>query len=902
MANKSLGIEFKATDNVSGTVQQIERELDSLGDKEKDLQKISERFEKITNSTMPVKKQLRELQMIMANMNLKGLTDTDVFTEIATKAGEMKDAIADASDAVNRYASDTMSLQAAAQAFQGIAAAGSIATGAIALLGDENKDLVKILTKVQAAQSILNGVMAIANILNKDSALMLKIKQIRQAANVATTVKDTVATTANTAATTANTVAVTANTTAQNAHNVALAVCKALFGDFTGLAIVAAAGLMAYGVAAATSADEQEELNSELERGKNVQNAYYDEYNSNLSKTMGSYSRLQTSWNQLKSESEKNQWIKDNKDAFNDLGFEINNTADAERFFVQNESKVIASFTARAEAAALAAQQVELFNQALKDIPQVGDIKSAKWFGENNLGTKGRQDKNQGFLRFEYKYEFTEADRQKLIDDRLKAARETGEKLSKLQLDAEKKASKLAAEAGVKEYKKKKENLLKKGGKTTSKVEIKTDPNSLTAAENQLKKLEEVRSKMSVDSPDLSKVNADIEKLKKDIEQKKIKLGIEAEIKIESGSEEDIDNKIKELEKKKIKLQINSDEWLKLDDQIKALKDKLELATKGVEVKAPNIKDALNGQISETINGYKQAIQVLENSLQGKKLNIVNTEDISAKIQEVQAELNSLDPNTDNFEQSKQQLQSWIDKLEELKDKASKGVEVRAMDLDGGKTFDEYTSKIKEYKQSLKGLESTFEKNIQSPAEKSREKLQSLADSVGQIGSAFSTSAQAFKLMGDESTAAALQVVSSMSDMVAQVIPQIMALIGVKEGEAMASGTASAAALPFPANIAAIATIVATVISTFATIASVVGSFADGGIIQGASHHGDHMLARVNAGEMIINQKDQKRLWDFIHEGKTESSGGVVIPEVKLKGSDLYLSFKNYTKINKKKI
>ena len=902
MANKSLGIEFKATDNVSGTVQQIERELDSLGDKEKDLQKISERFEKITNSTMPVKRQLRELQMIMANMNLKGLTDTDVFTEIATKAGEMKDAIADANDAVNRYASDTMSLQAAAQAFQGIAAAGSIATGAIALLGDENKDLVKILTKVQAAQSILNGVMAIANILNKDSALMLKIKQIRQAANVATTVKDTVATTANTAATTANTAAVTANTVAQNASNVAIAIGKALFGDFTGLAIVAAAGLMAYGVAAATSADEQEELNSELERGKNVQNAYYDEYNSNLSKTMGSYSRLQTSWNQLKSESEKNQWIKDNKDAFNDLGFEINNTADAERFFVQNESKVIASFTARAEAAALAAQQVELFNQALKDIPQVGDIKSAKWFGENGLGTKGRQDKNQGFMRFEYKYEFTEADRQKLIDDRLKAARETGEKLSKLQLDAEKRASNAAAEAGVKEYKKKKENLLKKGGKTTSKVEIKTDPNSLQAAENQLKHLEEVRSKMSVDSPDLSKVNAAIEKLKKDIEQKKIKLGIEAEVKIESGSQADIDNKIKELEKKQINLEINSDGWLELDEQIKALKSKLELATKGVEVKAPNIKDALNGQISETINGYKQAIQVLENSLQGKKLNIVNTEDISAKIQEVQAELNSLDPNTDKFEESKQQLQSWIDKLEELKDKASKGVEVRAMDLDGGKTFDEYTSKIKEYKQNLEGLESTFEKNIQTPAEKSREKLQSLTDSVGQIGSAFSTSAQAFKLMGDESTAAALQVVGSMSDMVAQVIPQIMALIGVKEGEAMASGTASAAALPFPANIAAIATIVATVISTFATIASVVGSFADGGIIQGASHHGDHMLARVNAGEMIINQKDQKRLWDFIHEGKTESSGGVVIPEVKLKGSDIYLSFKNYTKINKKKI
>ena len=47
----------------------------------------------------------------------------------------------------------------------------------------------------------------------------------------------------------------------------------------------------------------------------------------------------------------------------------------------------------------------------------------------------------------------------------------------------------------------------------------------------------------------------------------------------------------------------------------------------------------------------------------------------------------------------------------------------------------------------------------------------------------------------------------------------------------MASGTASAAALPFPANIAAIASIVATVVGTFASIFATVGKFASGGII-----------------------------------------------------------------------
>ena len=74
--------------------------------------------------------------------------------------------------------------------------------------------------------------------------------------------------------------------------------------------------------------------------------------------------------------------------------------------------------------------------------------------------------------------------------------------------------------------------------------------------------------------------------------------------------------------------------------------------------------------------------------------------------------------------------------------------------------------------------------------------------------------------------------------------------MGAKEGEALASGTASAAGLPFPANIAAIASIVATITALFASIA---GKFADGGIISGGSFHGDKLLARVNAGEMILN-------------------------------------------------
>lgn len=900
-----LGVEFKATNNVSPVVNDIKKDIQSIGDTSDALEQVNRRFNQITNSTMPAKRQLRELQQIMTNMNLKGLTNTDVFTEIATKAGELKDAMADAQQATAAYANDTFQLKAVSEGLQGITAAGTIATGVMGLFGSENKKVAEILLKVQSAQAILNGVMVIANTLNKDSALMLKIKQVRMAAAAAMTTADTAATTANTVATGANTVATTANTVAQNAWNVSVAIGKALFGDFTGLAILAGAGLLAFGVAAATATDEQEDLNGELARGKSVQSAYYDEYNSNLSKTYGSYTQLQGAWKNLKTESEKNQWIKDNKDAFNELGFEINNTKDAETFFVQNESKVIASFTARAEAAALAAQQVELFNQALKDMPQVGESKSAKWFGENGLSTKGRKDTNQGFMRFEYQYEFTEEDRRTLIESRLSAAREASDKLAKLQLDAEKRANSAAAEAGVKTYNKKKDNLLKKGGKTTSKVEIKTDPNSLQAAEDQLKKLEEIRSKMSIDNPDLPKVKQSIEKLKKDIKDKKVKLGIEVETNIQKGSQADIDAKIKELEQKKVNLTINSAEWLNLDDQIQQLKDQLEAQTKGITISGIDLSGAFKGDFNKNIEGYKSAIDALEKSLKTKDLSPVNEVQIKAKIDAVKQEMNGLTPDNPDY----LLLDKQLHKLEELQQKAAEGVQIRTMDLDGGKSFDEYTQKIKDYKTELEGLEQAFDQGVKSPAEQAKEKLDQfrekigmIQDSISQMGNAFNTSAQAFKLMGDESTAAALQVVGAMSDMIAQVIPQIMALIGVKEGEAMASGTASAAALPFPANIAAIATIVATVISTFATIASVVGSFAQGGVVEGPLNHGDQLYAKVNAGEMILNNRQQKNLFNAIDNNHLGGNRGLDSGQVEfiLQGDKLVGLIKNYNKIHKK--
>ena len=108
---------------------------------------------------------------------------------------------------------------------------------------------------------------------------------------------------------------------------------------------------------------------------------------------------------------------------------------------------------------------------------------------------------------------------------------------------------------------------------------------------------------------------------------------------------------------------------------------------------------------------------------------------------------------------------------------------------------------------------------------------------------------------------------------------------------AVANGVANAAALPFPANLAAIATVVSTIAGIFSSLPK----FADGGIIGGSSFFGDKMIARVNSGEMILNQSQQGRLFQMINSGNL---GGNVKAdgEIKVRGKAMYIAIRNYMK------
>lgn len=162
------------------------------------------------------------------------------------------------------------------------------------------------------------------------------------------------------------------------------------------------------------------------------------------------------------------------------------------------------------------------------------------------------------------------------------------------------------------------------------------------------------------------------------------------------------------------------------------------------------------------------------------------------------------------------------------------------------------------------------------------EEIEDMNKNLTMTGDIFGNLGSIMGSFGDDMGAWMLGTVGQIAEM----IVQLNAL-------ATANGVASASKLPFPANIAAIATVVATIASVFASLPK----FADGGVVGGSSYFGDKLLARVNSGEMILNQGQQARLLSMTDGGNVRVSG-----DVRLSGKDIYISLRNYMGISGNKL
>src|SRR5690606_28891482 len=76
-------------------------------------------------------------------------------------------------------------------------------------------------------------------------------------------------------------------------------------------------------------------------------------------------------------------------------------------------------------------------------------------------------------------------------------------------------------------------------------------------------------------------------------------------------------------------------------------------------------------------------------------------------------------------------------------------------------------------------------------------------------------------------------------------------------------------------------------------------AFANGGIVGGNSYSGDKLFARINSGEMVLNQKQQRNLSGMLTPGTMEPI--LIIPSTTIKGNDIVVSYERTMKSNNRR-
>lgn len=447
--------------------------------------------------------------------------------------------------------------------------------------------------------------------------------------------------------------------------------------------------------------------------------------------------------------------------------------------------------------------------------------------------------------------------------------------------------------------------------------------------ESQIQGLENKKEEIIVKiTPDVDKKKqAEILNLNEQINNlKDKKTTVETEIKTTISDEaksrvEELKAELKKLEDDKHQIEISLGfDTKEVDNSLKGIQDKLSAFKEKLSLVDPNdtvLIEYINRQIKDLTKQEKEI--KIKVGLETKPAE-GSLKDIQNKLSEANTKLSLTDPDDlkliaelrkqiDDLTKEEKEIKFslGIDKkpaegsLKDIQDKLSKKQAELSITAVGSPKYYALIKDIQELEKEEHKIKVQMDTDSMTEYEKKMkeiDKSRTTWESVGSTVRSFGDAMNAIGNVTDDQTAKVLAGFASITQAIAELIPQIMALIAAKEGQALAEGTASAAGIGFPQNLAAIAAVVASIVGVIATIASVTKGFAQGGIVSGNSTMGDHMIARVNAGEMVLNNRQQQRLWNIINGSGSyrQERNGLTVGQVRIKGSDLVLALKNYTK------
>ena len=714
---------------------------------------------------------------------------------------------------------------------------------------------------------------------------------------------------------------------AVSATTLKLAIQGLMIATGVGVAVAALTGVISLFASSSDDAAMRATnmANAEKSAFDNIKQTYDSTLKQTYANLIAKYEQMKTSWQSMKSEHEKTQWVKNNKTAFEELGLKINSIADAENAFTKNTEKVKEAFEKRAQAAAYAAELVELYKQQL-------DLKNRKQNVDSTIkSVRDKYNRSTSVSNQDNPYATENANRQANLAGVISDMARGGDgNIDKLNANLKTVNTKIAE---TKTALKGLGNVSmvdpgSGGGKTspTKTSTIKTDNTTKTHLEELQSQLKKAQDELGNATTIEAKIKADakVKDIQGEIDEAtkgKVTIGAQVDSSyIVQGSDAD-----KRLSRNNAQQRIDR---IKQDYDIGIVTDKTD---------AQRDIDDINKQLTEM--GLKPIevhwethTEELQRQLQDAQREFDNATTIeaklkaSAKLADLQAQINTetkgrltiaADVDPSYIEQG-----SIADKRQSYSNAQTKASRIQQDFEIGIIGKDEAEKQIEDLNNQLSKLGKSVKPIKLDINSKDIAKIQSLFNidvtNFDSVKGAFTSiqgivdpTAKGFAAAGTACQALGGAMQQLGSDSAAAKAGLVMAAIG-QLALSLATAMTDAAKQSWITWLAFGISGTAQLVSMVATISQ----FATGGIVGGNSKSGDRVLARVNSGEMILNAAQQAQLF-AIANGRMQptvntdvltglmagGAGGVKAGSVvgKIRGRDIVLVTANETRSNRRR-
>ena len=852
--NSSLDDSKKKVEEFQDKTEDASKSLDDMskhgGKSAKELLKQMSELDKSNRSVSNYRKQLGQLTRDIQDLTVQyrqmsdEMKNSDIgreallkIQELTKEAANYKDALLDSQNAIKNLASDTagwdaakQGIQAVSGALQGIAAAG--------VLGADNTEkLVKVIARLKAIESAVNGVIAIGNALQKDSALMQGIAAIQAKALGKAKLEEAAATEV------ASTAQAKFNLIASANPYVLLATA----------AIAAIAGIVAFSKAMDDNAKKAEDAKKASEEyAKSIEGIA-----TSIADSAFQYDELKEAYSNIRTEGEKQEFMDKYKSKMHDIGIEISDVNQLEDVFGASSEEFRDACLKRAEAMAYTQEIMEQYRVAIKAVMEAENILS---------NIKPGQRINEGDPAYELlkQYGAYTDDVKRLGKDYVNVSDDfydtviNGIKAKSdqaIQTMRDRRAALMSeyntTTEGLNKAAQEQANAAKKtGGGGGNSQQDKAMEGSIQWLNEQISLVKKLKDQQVVGTDEWIKWAGVLEGLNKQL-----------------------------------------DEAIGKEKQLS--RPKLEPITLPVNLELPNKVDYKPIDISiKRDNLVKEFEKVRDevSRIQGwLDIGVISKEDAEKELAKLQAQLKDKGINVDlKLNYDEQQLQTLSDQVGEVTDKfknfGSVANNIVSPMNDIYESFKGFGDKMAEASNIWEEFFVVFQTGmtVLNAFSQITEGIAGAMEIINGLKAVFIALTKADTKATKENTKAKAEEA------------------GITAAGAIASSVDSASKTPVVGWILAIAA-AASVLAALMGAMSKAKGFAYGGIVPGNSFSGDKSLIRANSGEMVLTTEQQKELWKFIKNGSqgNESSGGSQV-EFVLRGDQLIGLMNNTNKKNSK--